>query len=71
MLVLNVNTNTTYLITCANSKYPAEHARESRLSPSSVVSCTLRPSVNSFRTVPTSPSVQASTRDLVTVKLRY
>lgn len=56
-----------YLRTCANSKYPALHANDSKLSPSSDVSWTLRPSVSSFLTVPTSPSVQASTNDVFSV----
>ena len=41
---------------------PAEQARESKLSPSSVGSCTLQPSSSSFRTALTSPSRQASAR---------
>lgn len=56
-----------YLRTCANSKYPALHANDSKLSPSSDVSWTLLPSVSSFLTVPTSPSVQASTNDVFSV----
>lgn len=55
------------LLTCANSKYPALQANDNKLSPSSDVSCTLRPSVNSFLTVPTSPSVHASTSEVFSV----
>lgn len=43
-------------------KVPAEQAKESRLSPSSVGSCTLHPSSSSLRTALTSPSRQASAR---------
>ncbi|TNN38002.1 hypothetical protein EYF80_051830 [Liparis tanakae] len=42
--------------------YPAEQARHSRLSPSSVCSLTLRPSSSSLRTAFTSPSEHASAK---------
>ena len=45
-----------------SNSVPAEQARESKLSPSSVGSCTLQPSSSSFRTALTSPSRQASAR---------
>lgn len=45
-----------------SNSVPAEQARESKLSPSSVGSCTLQPSSSNFRTALTSPSRQASAR---------
>ena len=59
-LILHVHVITLQMI--QSNSVPAEQARESKLSPSSVGSCTLQPSSSSFRTALTSPSRQASAR---------